>query len=484
MSQVKDVCFENHGAINVSDDTLDNWNTNMSKLRFSKFAHPYCKDGIVALYHSLTHDVLYLDKRIHDLVTEKIGSKILPQESTIFCELIKHGLLVSSNFNEDAIINKIRKRFLGKPSIGILYLLLTDICNLKCKYCFIENAIPENHAFTLMDEKIALNGIKYFAELLKKNPVDRKIEKPQIIFYGGEPLLNQSVFLASLNEITKLKNTGLLPENTAIILLTNGTKINQKILKAIIKNKVSVSLSLDGHSKEHDANRIFLNGKGTYKRVMASLKKLKEAGANVCISCTVSPDNVDRLVPIFNWLIHNLKFKNLGFNMLLDLPQFSQTNQEYMEQVTNKLIECYKIARLYGVYEDRIMRKVKTFVKKNLYLADCGGYGNQIVISPTGKIGPCHAYASTLENFSGDIKSMEFNPYNDPIFVQWSKRSPFNISECLNCEAIGICGGGCAYNASLKTGDIWKVDTNFCIHSKKILEWLIWDLYQKTVERR
>ncbi|MFH0856760.1 MAG: SPASM domain-containing protein, partial [bacterium] len=75
-----------------------------------------------------------------------------------------------------------------------------------------------------------------------------------------------------------------------------------------------------------------------------------------------------------------------------------------------------------------------------------------------------------------------FNPYEHPFWTEWSKRSPFNMSQCKYCEALTICGGGCPHNADLNNGSIWEVDASFCIHAKETLQWLIWDLYEKTIK--
>lgn len=55
-----------------------------------------------------------------------------------------------------------------------------------------------------------------------------------------------------------------------------------------------------------------------------------------------------------------------------------------------------------------------------------------------------------------------------------------NIFQCKNCPALGICGGGCPFQAEIEKGSIWDLDERFCIHAKLTLEWLIWDLLKQT----
>lgn len=105
--------------------------------------------------------------------------------------------------------------------------------------------------------------------------------------------------------------------------------------------------------------------------------------------------------------------------------------------------------------------------------------GNQIVISPQGLIGVCHEGIGEKRTFVSNINDNGFNFYANQDINSWAKRSPFNMLECIECEALGICGGGCPYGAMLKTGSIHEVDKRFCVHSKETLEWLIWDLFDK-----
>lgn len=51
--------------------------------------------------------------------------------------------------------------------------------------------------------------------------------------------------------------------------------------------------------------------------------------------------------------------------------------------------------------------------------------------------------------------------------------------DCLECPAISICGGGCAYSAEEIEGDIFARDEGFCLHTKEAFNFLIWDLYEQ-----
>lgn len=492
--------------INVFDSTLKGWDEkSLGVLRFSKFVHKFSKDKIIALYHPLTHDIIYLEQKIFETYFGTLGKEIKaekdlsPRQLDLINKLISSSFLVSKNYDEDRVIQNIRDIFSGNPSFSILHFVLTDDCNLRCKYCVGK---PGGYRPTKMTKETIEKGLKFYAKVIKNNPLNRPIRRHQIIFYGGEPLLNWRVFLHGLSKIEEMKESGELPSNMNSSLITNGTIMNKRIIKELAHHKVVVSVSLDGFEEVHNANRVYRgkNERGTFQAAIKSIKQLKEAGITVGISCTVNSENLEVLDSIVEWVAEELKIRHLNLNLLADVPGVIQKEEEYSRKETDMIIKCYEIAREKGVYENRTARRIRAFVNKLLYLVDCGACGHQIVVNPDGHIGPCQIYMIGSEEpkngewkrlspcqpkvgnekiYAGSLDDEGFNPFENPTFIEWSKRSPFNMPECKFCECMGMCGGGCARISEVKTGDLWGLDTNFCIHVKSILEWLVWDLYKQ-----
>lgn len=61
----------------------------------------------------------------------------------------------------------------------------------------------------------------------------------------------------------------------------------------------------------------------------------------------------------------------------------------------------------------------------------------------------------------------------------WKKRCTLNNDECLNCESIFICGGGCAIQAEALFRDRNHIDEPFCIHTKVALKWILQSCYNR-----
>jgi len=453
-------------------------------LKFSRFVHFFEKNEIVAIFHALTREVVFVDKPTFSGIRDCLLLSSVPDVyDEAMAYLIQKELLVPVDANEAESLKSIQDSILQHPCIDTLYLLLTNNCNFACTYCFFEGSynIPKEKIIN-MSKEMAIASIRQFAGFLKKacEYSDFYPYEPSIVFYGGEPFINADVFFAAVEEVVALKKSGILPENLTMNINTNGSLINNEIATFCAKHNIEVDVSLDGYKSVHDSCRVWQNEKrGTFDDVMNGIAILKAAGAKICISCTVSESNVGELSEIFTWFLDGAGISNIGFNPILNSHQYRITDSDYSSKVASAMIKCFEIARERGIYEARMMRKVKAFVDGTIYDRDCCGCGKQIVILPTGRIGVCHAYSGTGEFFVD--QDANFDPFEHPFWKEWSMRSPLNMPECHDCEALTICGGGCPHNAEINKGSIWEIDDGFCVHAKETLSWLIWDLYLNTV---
>lgn len=151
-----------------------------------------------------------------------------------------------------------------------------------------------------------------------------------------------------------------------------------------------------------------------------------------------------------------------------------------VDEAVDNMIDCFKYLRGHGIYEERMMRRVKTFVEEGIYVRDCGALGNQIVVFPSGDVGICHAFINNNDFIFGNINNQNLDIEKIKDFDKWKTRFPFSTKECYKCSAISICGGGCPYQAFVSKGSAFEQDERSCKVNLKILEWMIWDAYEKS----
>jgi uncharacterized protein len=144
---------------------------------------------------------------------------------------------------------------------------------------------------------------------------------------------------------------------------------------------------------------------------------LKEAGCtNLSLSCTIDEHNIDELESLLK-LHEEYGFISINLNPLLDTEN-NRISIEYMQKASVRMLEYFERAREKGVYEDRIGRRIKAFTQGYIHMKDCGAYGNQLVISPDGKVGVCQGYVGSKQYFPGDVDNPYWDPFEDQVFLE------------------------------------------------------------------
>lgn len=451
--------------------------------RLSDFLHAApVGNGIVALFNALTFGVLFVTEKLADSLHSTVGGifsldtlPLPPDDARDFINRMQERRLAFP-LGERHDLDDYRKvqDILRQQGIGIIYFMLADGCNLGCKYCYIENGAGSYKTVRLMSAEVMDRGLETFSRIL--NPT---LAEPQVILYGGEPLLNRPGVTHAIERVHTMKTTGQLPAGTGITLNTNGTLIDDAFVKFIRDKGIQIALSLDGNQVEHDAMRPFKGGRGSFAAVMRTCQRLRAGGVDFGFSVTINGRNIAKLQEILLWIHETFDARSIGFNILIDRhPELLGMSEEaYAHLVTEQLIACFRICRERGIYEDRIMRKVDAFIRGYPYLYDCGAPGDQIVITPDGMVGVCQAYGATGEHFV-PLEELE-HPSTHPVWQMWRFRSPLYQRQCYDCIALGLCGGGCPYSANLKTGSIWGLDEVFCRHAKGTIKFLLEELYRQ-----
>lgn len=451
----------------------------MGKYKFSKFFHVFVKGNQVCLYNALTMETYYTSFKKYQEIKNQIENNKNDEfnKSSIAKTLLSKMIIVSEDFDEINLLNKIREKIFNGVNIRVMVLQMTDFCNLKCKYCFIEGGQPKGYQRQTMNTKVARAAINKFFDIVEHDKTMNK--KPTIVFYGGEPLSNWDVIKYSLAYIKKKeKEKGFFIDR---VVITNGTLITEEIAKCLKKNNVLVSVSMDGLKEIHDANRIDYNNHGSFDKAVEGLKILQNNDVESAISCVMAKNGVENCDNNVKFLIEDLGIKGLGFNHVSIIPGLNFYDKKYEEDFADAIIKVQElIQKKYPeVYERRMGHKVNSYLDKRLIKSDCTGCGEQISVSPNGQIGICQGYMGTRKTFNHTVFEKDFFPSNDPIFIEWSNRSPLNMEVCLKCSALATCGGGCPRNADMINGSIWEVDSAFCHFAKKAQNWLIWQKEEK-----
>jgi uncharacterized protein len=443
----------------------------LSEYKFSKFVYFYIFPEAIALYHALKIKIMFLKTKNNVTSNQEFLDSL---DKDIVNSLIKEKFVVTNITNENKDLEQIRKKEIGKVEILMMYLILSEQCNMSCRYCFFEAEMPTNTP--QMDRETAKTAIDLFAKWVKKD------QPASILLYGGDPFTNKKTMKFVIEYVQELINSNELDKKTTVDIVSNGVLIDKDIVAFLkkYKNMVKISISIDGPQGINDSWRVFHDQTGGFDKAIRGFRYLKKAGLKPGLSCTLPPTNLPLLEKITDWVLTE-KPSGISYNVMTDIPGLKMDSQ-YADHVIDFMIKSFVKFREHGLYEDRVMRKVKSIIDEKRFLKDCCGYGQQIVITPNGDIGVCHGFTANRKYFVANINKLDgFDPHNHVAFMEWNKRSPINIPECYNCPCVGICGGGCALNAYNRHGSIWALDDIFCPQANKILHWMIEDIYKQTI---
>jgi len=452
-----------------------------SPRRLSRLCHTLSRGDVGVVFHSLSMLPIFINAELLPFVASLRSGQDLQNfqpnspQADLFACLDRYGMLVDVNADEYELVREIANEHLGTPRISVLYLVVTDDCNFACSYCAVESRFAEPTVHTRLTASHASQAI-----LLFRKYVDRSAPRPRIVFYGGEPMLNFELIKSATNLVEHLIKRGDLPQTTRIHVITNGSLLTDQSATWLAQHQIQVSVSMDGRQFAHDSSRKLRSGHGTFDLALRGYRCLQSKGIRPSISWTITEENVDHLLPDVEWIVDELDPPAMGFTIRIDTPGHVRTTDRFVMEATQALLACFQLLRSRGISEDRVTRKARSLASGQIWIKDCAGCGNQLVISPHGRIGVCQAYTATGSCFPGDLNQSEpFNPSLDPVFREWSNRSPLSMPACYSCIALGNCGGGCPAGAECVSGSIWCPDERFCVFSRATLEWLIWDIHKQ-----
>ena len=435
----------------------------MDICKLSKFSHVYEKNGKTMIYHSLN----MLVEDISGVPYYEANRTLEIVEQSKKDSLFMSGFIVDHENADNLLLERYRSE-IQAPYISTAYFFLTKNCNLACKYCFEKQSEVKNSLEGVMSYDTFIAGLDFFQRLIHTDP-NRFEQRKTIIFYGGEPFHNKKLLFSAIDEIQKRKIQGLLPPQTKMLVVTNGTLMNDNDIEFLKNNDITITFSLDGD--EHASiNRVFVDGKTlAWKKATDTFKKCVAAGIDLNIACTLSPETISRQKEVLDYFI-SIGAKNIGFNIILD-NDIIQLDEHYDDSAADFVTSSYAILSKHNITENRTRRRLDVFKHKHPCLFDCNASGGrQIAIAPNGDVGICHEHIMDKKHFITTVYDTEFDPKSSPEYLVWNHRSPLYMEVCMGCIAQGVCGGGCVINSERKYNSLLIPDPRFCKQTISILK--------------
>lgn len=366
--------------------------------------------------------------------------------------------------DEHMLRRKLRK-------IKLLIMEVTESCNLRCKYCIYNDKHENIRSFTNqeMNLETAQKGIDYIFSILQ----GRKDKIFNIGFYGGEPLLNFKL-MEKIIDYSRSKFTGW---DLRYNLTTNMTVMNDEILDFLVKNDVSLLVSLDGDQKNHDAKRVFENGKGSFSAVIKNLKKIQTNeeeyyNKNIYFNTTHSFDLPLENLREFASTNELVQKKGMRFGSVFPYPEYYQIDFPYnVEQkredfknweadVKEKKRKKEKLTSL-DEYFNRRIDSISALVDNQSLnnLAQTCLFDARLYIDTNGRFHACEKMNNTLP--IGDVENGLDLQKMAKIVKEFQKTI---VENCSDCDVRFICNK--CFKPFAGDGKI-EIPANFCKNQKR-----------------
>lgn len=371
--------------------------------------------------------------------------------------------------------------------VKALCLLVTNDCNLRCRYCFAKGGRVDR---SRMSPEVARRSLDFLFSSLGKR------SRCEVDFFGGEPLLVFDVVRdAILYGEKRAEEEG---KTIRFTLTTNGVLLNDEIARFLLDHHVSVILSMDGRPEVHDGMRVFPDGRGTYETVLAKYKRYvlgepefgadgrKRSGTHTGSDLRFNDywvrGTFTRLSLDFAADVEHLV--NLGFENISMEPVIAGQQAPYAirEEDLEKLREEYE--KLFAFY----VRSARTGRRFSFYhfivpsdggpcvykrLTGCGAGVEYFAVAPSGDLYPCHRFAGRMEFKMGDVFSGIYPGSGDELRKQFAATHVYSKDVCASCWARFYCGGGCHASAYEFNGDISRPYRLGCELMKMRLEYAL-----------
>lgn len=334
-----------------------------------------------------------------------------------------------------------------------LTLIVTDFCNFDCAYCFQKK---KDHYMTLAAVEKAINFFYPFLE-----------EKSDIVFYGGEPLLAVDAIRHTVSLLNEKNKDG--KKQFVFSLTTNGSLIDEEMLRYFDRHKFSVMLSFDGLTQDTHRKA------GSFSPTLKLVRRFNEyPGIEFSINSVFTPETVELLADSMRFVIE----ASGGVEVLLSLSTIEPWDRDALDKLEGQLNDLADF--LYSYYKKTGTIPVPDFrppepgPKKRFV---CTAGLTRMAVTPGEDTWGCYLFHDYLMDkkesddhrryYFGKLDDFMVNRetvYPETLSNYKNLRQDCFVSEdrfCFLCEDVDRCGV-CPVDAAYSTHFIGKIPPWVC----------------------
>lgn len=345
--------------------------------------------------------------------------------------------------------------------------IVTKDCQLACKYCYL---VGKNN-----QERMSFETAKKAVDYILDN--EKMFEEESVVwdFIGGEPLIEVEL-IDRISDYIKLKMYAMNHhwfDAYRFNLTTNGINYNSKaVQKYVEKNHdhLNIVITIDGTEKKHNINRIYKDGRGSYKDVVKNiplwLSQFPQTSTKVTISSADIPYIKESVMHLYE-----LGIKEVNINCVFE-DVWNDGDDVLFEQQLIELADWiieneYYLEYNCSFYDWEHLGKP---LDPNFNNQNWCGAGRMLSVDAAGNFYPCTRFAKyslrekkpiIIGNIHDGINANLLRPF---LTLDRTTQSP---QKCLDCEVASGCAWcqGENYDAAA-TDTIYERATAICLMHK------------------
>ena len=406
----------------------------------------------VYVYNTLTSAFIKLTATIWNSLPEL-------RDKELFSVLLQQGILVKEDTNE---VYKYKYFFYSKifnKKVLSVTIAPTMQCNFCCPYCFEEN----HKNFSQMSKEVEDSIVDYLAKQSETKSIS-------ICWFGGEPLL---AFNKILSISSKLDERGVKYNAN---MITNGSLLTEEVIRQLeTLHLTHVQISMDGVEEEHDKKRHYKNGKPSFGQICSNIETfLKLTKIKLALHVGVDNSNPNSYRNVYFYMRDrfpkaiadgqlviraNCIKDRTGFDSNKTCFSKKQLYEKDIKELTNPIYD--KFTPGLPLLSSPCMYRIPMVlaIDSKGYMYHCLEQMGQ----PTLSVGNILSGKASLMQLS----NMTFG------------EDPFDDEECLHCNVLPVCGGGCPLDRKKLHGEKEK---SYCSYYKNYLADLLPFIYNKNTK--
>jgi uncharacterized protein len=401
------------------------------------------EDGTKIAFNSLTCALAEINSDFLEII-DNIDSiqleNLEPEKKKLIDDMFLGNFICDDNFDEVKILKW--RHYAGKfDNSGSLELVLAPTlhCNFNCPYCYESDTTKHGN----MGQEVQQAIINYVIENAKNK------KDINITWYGGEPTLAKELIYDM-----SAKMIAICEENNVqykAFMVTNGYLINDDDILKFKESKINgAQITLDGPPEINNKRRkLKESNEDTFYTILNNTKKFTENGIRVGIRVNIDKSNIDYVEE----LIDRLSAEGLTNKIDVSFGQVDTYTQTTCASFGGCCLDKEEYANIYLSFQKMLHDKGFSNAKGYTYYPGlkanycCADSSASFVVDPQGYMYKCWNDVGIIERAVGNVTYINKPNHNmmmqNADYLLWS---PFNFSECVECNVLPICMGGCPHN--------------------------------------